>query len=366
MTAPVSLRRLGGLDIPGGGQVVVAGDVAYVGHVDPPHGTSIIDVSDPRKPRLLARVEVPDERTHSHKVRVGNGLMLVNYESYPFDAPARPGFQGGLKIFDVTTPARPREITFYKTAGIGAHRFDFDGRYVFLSTELVGFIGNITLVLDLADPSQPREVSRWWLPGQWVAGGEQPSWQGTAFRTHHALRFGDRLYVSCWQGGFAIVDITDISRPRTIVRSPSPFGFPVHTLVPLDDRHVVVVDEGYNDAGEAVPAFLWIADMTSADGPEVVGRHEIAPPYAGAPGFWGAHQPHERIIDGLAFVAWFGHGLRVVDLTEPRRPVEVGAFVPERQPGQSAVMSNDVFVDQRRRVYLADRLGGLDILEWSR
>ena len=44
------LKHLAKLDIPGGGQVVAEGGHAYIGHMGPPDGTSIIDVSDPRKP----------------------------------------------------------------------------------------------------------------------------------------------------------------------------------------------------------------------------------------------------------------------------------------------------------------------------
>ena len=49
-----NVRRIGHLDLPGGGQVVVDGDYAYVGHMKPPHGTSILDVSDPARPRVVA------------------------------------------------------------------------------------------------------------------------------------------------------------------------------------------------------------------------------------------------------------------------------------------------------------------------
>ena len=52
----------------------------YVSHMRPPYGTSIYDVEDPRRPRLLASLEVPIG-WHSHKVRVRDGLMIVNYES---------------------------------------------------------------------------------------------------------------------------------------------------------------------------------------------------------------------------------------------------------------------------------------------
>jgi hypothetical protein len=67
---------------PGGGQVVVRSKAAYVGHVKPPDGTSIIDVSDPARPRELAQIKVSDG-TLPHKVRVENGVMLVNREVFP-------------------------------------------------------------------------------------------------------------------------------------------------------------------------------------------------------------------------------------------------------------------------------------------
>ena len=39
----------------------------------------IIDVSDPRNPKTLAKIDMP-EGWHSHKVRVANGLMRMNRE----------------------------------------------------------------------------------------------------------------------------------------------------------------------------------------------------------------------------------------------------------------------------------------------
>ena len=78
-----NVERVSRLDIPGGGQVEVNGDYAYVGHMEPPHGTSIVDVSDPRKPRLVSKIDLPGDDTHTHKVRiVGDTYMIVNSERY--------------------------------------------------------------------------------------------------------------------------------------------------------------------------------------------------------------------------------------------------------------------------------------------
>ena len=73
------VERFAHLDIEGGGQVVVDGNYAFIGHMKPPHGTSIVDVSDPRRPRVCARLEI-GRWSHSHKVRVCGELMITNVE----------------------------------------------------------------------------------------------------------------------------------------------------------------------------------------------------------------------------------------------------------------------------------------------
>ena len=69
-------KQVAHIDCPGGGQVWVDGTTLYIGHMRDPSGTSIVDIADPKNPRLLARVDIP-EGWHSHKVRVANGIMIV-------------------------------------------------------------------------------------------------------------------------------------------------------------------------------------------------------------------------------------------------------------------------------------------------
>ena len=75
-----NIKRIGHLDLPGGGQVVVQGNYAYVGHMKPPHGTTIIDVSDPARPKVAATIELPNNDSHTHKARVAGDLLFVNVE----------------------------------------------------------------------------------------------------------------------------------------------------------------------------------------------------------------------------------------------------------------------------------------------
>ena len=57
--------------------------------MDAPHGTSVVDVSDPAKPRIVASIDIP-AGLHSHKARVANDIMLVNRERTRGDEHVQP------------------------------------------------------------------------------------------------------------------------------------------------------------------------------------------------------------------------------------------------------------------------------------
>src|SRR5262247_4943634 len=83
-TAPLArkVRRLGHLHLAGAGQVAVVGTHAYVGHIPNADqlGTSIIDISNPREPRVVATITLDDPGSHSHKARVAGDILVVNHE----------------------------------------------------------------------------------------------------------------------------------------------------------------------------------------------------------------------------------------------------------------------------------------------
>ncbi len=362
-----NIKQIGRTDLAGGGQVVVEDGYAYVGHMDPPHGTSILDVKDPKHPKVVAHVEIP-QGVHSHKVRVSDDVMLVNIERYR----SKEKQPTGLKIYDISKRDQPREIAFFQTNG-GVHRFTFDGRYAYISAHIEGYIGRIPMILDLKDPAKPEEVGRWWMPGQWTAGGETATWEGTAHQCHHPIRRGDRLYVSYWHGGFVILDIADMSRPKFIsgLNWSPPYPSPIHTTLPipwkLTNRDMmVVVDEEAGKRAPTPPAFMWMVDITDETRPVPVATFNPQGAWDVAPGNqYGAHQPAEQVYDNKMFVTWFSGGLRVVDISNPYLPAEIGYYVPEPGRGQKTVKSNDIFRTDNGLLYLIDRLDGLEVLEFE-
>jgi hypothetical protein len=361
------------IDCPGGGQVWVDGNILYVGHMEAPSGTSIFDISDPRKPKTLARIDLP-QGWHSHKVRAKDGIMIVNHEAIGEGGPQ--GFAGGLAIYDVSQPSAPKFITKWQTDGAGVHRYDFDGRYAYVSATVKGFVGNIPVILDLADPARPAEVSRWWIPGQWKAGGEAYPWDDfVPPRCHHPLRVGNRLNVSYWHHGLYILDISDLTKPKLIAghrRSPA-FPHPTHTCLvvpqPLKGRNVMVVaDEDVAKLRPAAPAFSWIYDITDETLPTPIATINVAGVDVDGrpqPPMTGCHQPSERFSGSIIPFAWFAQGLRFFDIADPFAPREVGYFKPDPPQGSTQVSSNDVTMDARGLIYLIDRIRGVDVIETS-
>jgi hypothetical protein len=407
-----NIRCLGRLDIPGGGQVVVQDGYAYVGHMKPPMGTSIIDVRDPANPKVVSHVAPPDEWSHTHKVRVAGDLMITNVEmdrrhflrkgdkiaglraqglddaaiaaelavalsDIPVleEALARGYHSGGFRVWDISDKSAPRLLSYVKTHGFGVHRFDMDANYAYISTEMEGYVGNILMIYDLADPTNPTEVARWHMPGQHVAAGETPTGKGYSHRLHHAMRVGDEFWAAVWHAGYRVLDASDITRPRQIgsYAFPKAIPEPTHTVMPLAQtingrRYAVAIDEEHDHKPGRLHGFIWVMDVTDLENMEAVAAWDLserASPWVGEPGVrFGAHQYREKLDSTLVYATWFAGGLRVLDLADPLMPVEVAHYMAETPDGQPP-QSNDVDVDDAGLIYLLDRNTGLDILEMT-
>lgn len=423
-----NINRLSRIELPGAGQVCVSGNYAFVGHIPNKAqlGTSILDISDPRNPRVISQIHLDDPESHTHKARVVGDIMIVNNERNmtpigrkadelpglriklratlgrdpshaelaeklnvkESDIPQveaterKPYDRGGFKIYDISDKTRPKLLTHHKTGGIGVHRFDMDENYAYISTEMAGYIGNILVVYDIRNPLKPQEVSRWWIPGQHLAGGETPTWSGRRTRLHHALRYGDELWAGLWHGGVAVIDVKDITKPTTLgsYNYHPPFPEPSHTFMPLENliggrRIAVAIDEEdhAHDAEEMdrrrgrPHGCLWTFDVTDLKNIKPLASYEVSEldsPWSRAtPGRFGAHQFQEQRRGTMIYCAWFAGGLRVVDVADPSSPREAGYFIPHPAEGRAAPQTNDVFVDDRDRIYMVDRYTGFDILE---
>jgi hypothetical protein len=352
-----------------GMQVMPFGDTLYVAHMGPTgKATSILDISDPADPRVV-RQWAAAPGSHSHKVQVADGLLLVSHELFRSKGPAPVG----MAIYDLAEPADPRRVGFFDTGGEGVHRIVYEGGdRAYISATPPGYSGRIWFIVDVSDPSDPSEIGRWWLPGMWTEGGETPDWPADEERiVHHAMVHGDRAYVGMWDSGMVIVDISVPTSPSTISRINWEEGGNTHTCLPLPDRDLVVVtDEATQDNCAGGPRMVRVVDVSDEANPFV---RSICPVPEGdfcERGLrFGAHNLHENRPGSyrsqqLMFVTYFNAGLRVYDLTDADAPVDIAHWIPECPPGQQAAQINDVYVCEDHTIYATDRVnGGVYILK---
>ncbi len=367
------LRLLAHHDLGGCGdgmQVIRWGNALYVGHTGTTGtGTSILDVSDPAHPALVAQWPAP-AHSHSHKVQVAGSLLLVNHEKFPYRGKAAGPHSAGLAVYRLDQPLRPRQVGFWASGGRGVHRVVWaGGRYAHMSATPDGFRDRIWVVVDLTDPARPAEAARWWWPGQ--RDDELPSWpEGERYAAHHALTDGDRAYLGYDDAGLVILDVADITRPRQVGQLSWPGGGSTHTCLPLPGRGLVVVtDEQVNDGPQAPRRDIRVIDISGASPRVAAVCPQPRGEFARLPGRFGPHNLHENQPGSyrstrLVFATYFSAGVRVYDLADPAQPAEAAHWVPEPPTGQPAAQINDLFVDASGLIWATDRVGGgLYVLE---
>jgi hypothetical protein len=217
-----------------------------------------------------------------------------------------------------------------------------------------------------------------------LAAGETPSWPAARRNgLHHAIVHGDTAYAAWRDAGMVVLDVADRAKPKLIVHknwSP-PFGGGTHNCLPLPGRDLLVVlDEAVLDEMADGIKPIWVFDNQVKANP--ISISTFPPPserdYIAVGGHFGPHNVHENRpgslqSETLIFSTWQNAGVRVHDISDPLRPVEVGACVPpapkklvDPRPNRPVVLhSADVFVDRNGLCYCTDWSGaGLHIMEY--
>ncbi|MEE3660445.1 LVIVD repeat-containing protein [Brenneria sp. g21c3] len=388
---------------PDGVQVMVHRGYAYIGHMVS-QGVSIVDVRDARHPKPAGFIAAPPGTWNIHLQAHDDLLLVVNARDLFADASFAEekvyytrsvaetvstkqqgkSWSAGLRIFDISTPDKPREISFLALDGIGIHRIWYiGGRWAYVSALLDGYSDYIFLTIDLADPKRPEVAGRYWLPGMHTAGGEKPDWpEGKRYALHHAIVSGDTAYGSWRDGGLTLLDVSDRSAPKLISHrnwSP-PFGGGTHTALPLPDRDLLIVlDEAVLDNQEDGEKLIWVFDIREPSNPVSIATfpQPAETDYVKKGAHFGPHNLHENrpgsfISSTLIFATYQNAGVRAYDISNPYRPKETGALVPaapqsmvDKRPGRPKVIQScDVFVDAEGIIYSTDYNAGLSIIEY--
>jgi len=303
----------------------------------------------------------------------------------------------------VHQPGRPQLLGQWVSGGTGTHRnFYNGGPWVYATSSLPGFEGQILAIVDIADPANPKTAGTWWHPGQHKAGSETytPADQrkltaGRPYPQHGlslhggAYTLGDRAYCPWMRGGMVILDIADKHHPKHVATLPvyPPLGstIAVHSAVPLPDRDVVVINsEALRENCDEPADYVATVDISDETDPILMAvfppprppRGYDAPSFCAKGGRAGPHNQHQQQgldclapNDRLVYLAYFSAGLQIYDITDPRDPHITGYYIPddpkERRgpiPAKLVHQAEDVLVDRRGVIYMSEGNSGIYIL----
>lgn len=357
---------------------------------------SILDVTDASKPVLMHRIEGP-ANTWSHQVQVADNRMIINYEhriaGWGLD-PDGPAPDEGLLIYDVHDPVQPRLLGHWRGGGNGTHRnFYNGGRYVHATASRKGYKGKHYVILDIDDPSRPREVGAWWIPGQ-KAGEDVPEkYQGKHVDLHGPpYVVGNRVFCPWSAAGLVILDISDMSQPRKIsqldVNPPLGSRIALHTAIPAaDSRYFIVNSEALRERCDEPVNFAGIVDISNIDEPRLISLFptpEVPPGYPvedfiAKGGRFGPHnQSHHQgnpalmQQDRYVYMTYFNAGLQVFDIANPYFPKIAGYYIPDDPttrlgplPLDLVAQYEDVMVDRRGFAFVSEKNSGLHVLQFE-
>ena len=103
--------------------------IIWLAHESAPKNFTAVDVTDPRKPKVVCQTDLPHANMRSNSLETCGNMMAVAYQTSKKDL--QPA---GFELFDISKPENPKSISFFDCSGPhsrGVHQLWFcDGEYV--------------------------------------------------------------------------------------------------------------------------------------------------------------------------------------------------------------------------------------------
>lgn len=344
----------------------------------PAEGVRVFDLAKPARPRHISTfARIPGtwtEKTIVRRVRTNDFdgvLAAVSVQA------CTDGF-GGFAVYDVTHPATPRELARVRTEPRGSHEiwlaaarghawvYTAEAASEFaLSPQSFGFH-----IYDVGRPSEPREVGGWSAcrdRGDCTPLSPPPDGKDHRRLVHSVITnaAATRAYLSYWWLGTVILDISNPAKPRYLGRTATGQGG-THSAWLLPGEKTLLetheVQHGrpvvWNVAHARRPVRLATVQLPA----------RLLP--GGGDSWTFADSVHDPKAAGrYAYFSWYGQGVTLFDLKNPRHPRFVGRFRPPPQrdrgslvcPGQRCTSVWGVFV-RPNYVLASDMISGLWVL----
>jgi choice-of-anchor B domain-containing protein len=248
-------------------------------------GTSIVDVTNPAAPVEVALIPGP--------ISAWRDIQTWGHHAYIVTEGTGPG--AGLQIVDLDAAPAPALVNTYSQNFTTAHTLFIDENgFAHVAGTSAGM-----RILSLADPVNPVEVGSF----------------GDHY-VHEAYVRGGLAYVSeMFRPAIEILDVTRRPTPGSLGSITYRGSYPHDGWLTDDGSYLLHTDERHG-------GHLRVFDVSNPAAIVQVGEYQRDP----------EQSIHNVAVRGsFAFAAHYVHGLRVLDLTDPRFPSEVGGY--DTMPG---------------------------------
>ncbi|HEX2240852.1 MAG TPA: hypothetical protein VHJ82_06915 [Actinomycetota bacterium] len=300
---------------------------------------AIYDVSNPTMPERLGTAVLPQQPQFSEEDVDTNGKILLI------------GTLGNLYVYDVEEKTNPTQIGMLPGADQHTISCILDCRYGY---------GSGGLIIDLRDPTNPKEVGNW--------GDGMPASSG-----HDVTEVAPGLVVTSTNPMMLLDARKNPVRPRLLALGPPKDDRFIHSNAwpqTAKDKFLLVGGEtggpfcGEEDAGafmtwdttgyQKTHTFRMIDEYRVTDGLPTDGNATV---HTFCTHWFEVHPKFRN--GGLVAMAWYEHGTRFLRVSKKGRISEDGYFLPVGGATSAAYWINEEIV------YAVDYQRGIDILRYT-
>jgi len=317
-------------------------EYALVGRMD---GTSFVDVTNPSSPVYIGDLPMTEG------ARANSWRDIKVYENHAYVVADNAG-NHGMQVFDLTqlrdfdgTPMTFEETTLYDRVN-SAHNvvINTDTGFAYIvgaggGGETCG--GGLHMV-NIQNPTQPAFAGCFADPSTGRTGtGYTHDAQCVVYEGPDAEHQGKEICIGANETAISIADVTDKENPVALSTGSYPDHAYVHQgWLTEDHRYFLQNDEldEINGSADSTRTLIW--DVSDLDNPQLVREFLLSNP---------STDHNLYIKDGMMYQSNYVSGLRVIDVSDPTNPVEVGHFdtepFGEDAPGFAGTWSNYPYFD---------------------
>ena len=260
-------------------------EFAVVGLVE--DAAAFVDITDPYNPFEVGRISGNGNQNDG-----GNGWRDLKYWNRHVYIGTEA--QDGVRVVSVNNPDNPvlvDTITDF-TSSHNIH-IDTDG-YLYV----VGAAEYDIWIYDLSIPESPELVGTW--NGEYL---------------HDIEVYNNKLYgAAIYSGYFYIIDVSDKTSPTTIVSHNTGIDGPsTHDCAVTENENYLII------ADEKASGHISIWDISDYENINRVSEYIVGSNHS-------VHNVYVRPGTNLAIISYYVDGTRVLDVSDPTNPIEVGYF----------------------------------------